>query len=351
MNDLHDKYLEGEITYAAKVDSASVLSGRDRVLINMQINSQRIETVRIYWNDYLDSTDIAINNQVGMFSKILDNDMSEIDYIFYLVSFDKYGNKSLPFEASGTVYGDRYQSGLSNRSMQSVYIDNGELILSLGGAPEGVLYSELRYTNTDGDEQILKIPVDSSSLTISDWASDLRYRSLYKPNAAAIDTFYTAWREVDDIPAKYSTAGWTAECRDGNHDWGSQGGQPEKVLDGDRITGWHSRPGSSMPQCLVVDMKASQPVRHIMIWHHPNAISSNWIYFKTIEVYLTDTPATPDVYQPFWGSPVANYQYPGGVNGFTIELAPNSKGRYMILYFRESASSTYISFTELDVFK
>lgn len=352
MNDLHDKYLEeNEITYAAKVDSVSVRPGRDRAMMDIKINSQRIESVRIYWNDYLDSVDVAINNQVGSFSKILEN-MDENEFIFYLICFDKFGNRSLPFEASGIVYGDRYESGLSNRSLLSIYVDSdGSLIANLGGAPENALYTELKYTDTGGKERTVQIPVDQSSVSITGMSSDFRYRTLYKPEAAAIDTFYTAWRTANDIPHKYSTAGWTAECRDGNHDWGANGGEPFRVLDGDINTGWHSRPGTSLPQCLVVDMKASQEVRHIMLWHLPEGLASNWIYYKTIEVYLSDTPVTPGEYQSSWGTPAAKYQYPGGVDGITIEFAPNSKGRYMVLYFPDSSASTYISFAELDVFK
>ena len=185
---------------------------------------------------------------------------------------------------------------------------------------------------------------------IADWSSGLRYRTLFLPVATAIDTFYTDWRTVSDIPFKYSTEGWTAASRDGNHDWGDYGGQPEKVLDGDRNTGWHSRVGSSLPQCLVVDMQESRPVHHIMLWHLPAAVSSNWIYFKTIEVYLSDTPATPGVYQPSWGEPAATYEYPGGFDGVTINLAPGSRGRYLILLFPNSSSTPHISFTELEVY-
>jgi hypothetical protein len=349
MNDLHDGYMtDGEILYAAKVDSATVYPGKNRVMLGVGIGSQRIETVRIYWNDYADSADIAVDNQTGAFSKTLEN-MEEKDHIFYLVDLDGFGNRSLPFEASGTVYGDRFQSALSNRTTQTVAVEEGILSISWGGSPDNAVHCELIYTDMQGQERTLFVPISENVTSIADWSAGLRYRTSFLPDAAAIDTFYTDWRTVSNIPVRYSTAGWTAESRNGNLAWGAYSGLPQAVLDGDRNTGWHSS-AAALPQCLVIDMKKSQPVHHLVLWHLPAAVSSNWIYFKTIEVYLSDAPVTPDEYQSSWGAPAAVYEWPGGFDGITIELNPDSRGQYLILYFPDSRSSTYISFTELEVF-
>jgi hypothetical protein len=349
MNDLHEGYMtDGEIMYAAKVDSARVYPGKNRVMLDVGIGSQRIETLRIYWNDSADSADIAINSQVGTFSKTLAN-MEEKDHIFYLVGLDRFGNRSLPFEASGTVYGDRFQNSLSNRTIQTVAVEEGVLSLGWGGSPDNAVYCELIYTDKLEQERTLFVPASENATSIADWSAGLRYRTLFLPDAAAIDTFYTDWRTVSNIPIKYSTAGWTAESRNGNLAWGAYGGSPELLFDGDRNTGWHSS-AAALPQCLVIDMKKSLPVHHLVFWHLPAALASNWIYFKTIEVYLSDTPVTPDEYQSSWGVPAAVYEWPGGFDGITIELSPNSRGQYLILYFPDSKSSTYISFTELEVY-
>ena len=67
MNDLHDPYLnEGEIIYAAKVDSVAPGAGNKRIQLQMFVISQRIETMRIYWNDYKDSLDVPIGQKTGM---------------------------------------------------------------------------------------------------------------------------------------------------------------------------------------------------------------------------------------------------------------------------------------------
>jgi hypothetical protein len=352
MNDLHESYMtNGEIIYAAKVDSVNTYPGKNRVILDVGISSRRIETVRIYWNDYADSADIAVNNQVGSFSKTLAN-MEEKDHIFYLVGFDRFGNRSLPFEASGTVYGDRFQNSLSNRTIQTIVAEEGALSIVWGGSPDNAVYCELIYTDKQGQERTLLVPASENATSIADWSAGLRYRTSFLPSVTAIDTLYTDWRTVSNIPKKYSRTGWTAESRNGNHNWGANGGQPQLVLDGDRNTGWHSTasPPSPLPQCLVVDMKESIPVDHLVLWHLPAGLTSNWIYFRTIEVYLSDASVTPDEYQSSWGAPVAAYEWPGGFDGITITLNPNSRGRYLVLYFPNSRSNTYISFAELEVY-
>jgi hypothetical protein len=350
MNELHDKYLnEGEDVYAAKVDSVTSYSGKNRVLLDISIASQRIESVRIYWDNYSDSLDVSIGNQIGVFSQLF-NGLEENSYVFNLVSFDKFGNKSLPFEATGIVYGDQFQSRLSNRAIKSAYADAEGLTINWSGIVDYGIYSKVSYKDTDGKDKIIQVPLSENTTVIPDWSSELSYQTLFMPEETAIDTFYSEWKTITGIPVKYSTQGWTATCRDGNHGWGEYGGEPEKVLDGNINTGWHTRVGSSLPQCLVVDMQESLPVHHITLWHLPAGLSSNWIYYKTIQVYLSDTPVTPDVYQESWGEPVATYVYPGGFDGVTINFNPNSKGRYMVVLFLDSSSSTYISFAELEVY-
>ena len=74
--------------------------GNGRVKMELFINAQRIEKLRIYWNAYTDSIDFNVGGQVGEFSLMIEN-LPEREYLFQIVSFDKYGNRSLPFEATG----------------------------------------------------------------------------------------------------------------------------------------------------------------------------------------------------------------------------------------------------------
>ncbi|HZL10675.1 MAG TPA: DUF4998 domain-containing protein [Prolixibacteraceae bacterium] len=192
MNDLHQPYLdEGEIIYAAKVDSVAAKAGKGRIELEMLITAQRIETVRIFWNDYTDSLDVAIDNQTGDVSKFIEN-LPEKGYIFQFVSIDQFGNKSLPFEVTGSVYGDIFQTIITNRQIKSISeLVDGKITITWQSAVDNGVRCDLNYINAVGVEVTRKVPMTESTTTLTDLASGLNYRTLFIPEPNAIDTFYT----------------------------------------------------------------------------------------------------------------------------------------------------------------
>lgn len=198
MNDLHQPYLdEGEIVYGAKVDSVAPGAGRNRIRFEIFIMSQRIETCRIFWNDFTDSTEIQINNQSGIYKEILEN-MEETEYIFQFVSIDKYGHRSLPFEVTGNVYGDRFQVALINRAIKSTTpLVDGNLTIHWSTAVNYGICCNLLYMNVNGDQVTKKIPMSETVTVLTDLASGLKYNTSFIPEPTAIDTFYTDFKTVE----------------------------------------------------------------------------------------------------------------------------------------------------------
>jgi hypothetical protein len=197
MNDLHQPYLDkGEIIYAAKVDSVAPGAGNARIQLKLFIISQRIETVRIFWNDYKDSSDVAIANQTGVKTKML-NSMPEKSYIFQFVSLDKFGHRSLPFETVGKVYGPNFQSTLSNRVIKSqTALVNGKITIVWSGAVDQGVRCDLIYTNTANQQVTRKIPMTENTTILTDVSKEMKYNTLFLPEPTAIDTFYTSFRPV-----------------------------------------------------------------------------------------------------------------------------------------------------------
>lgn len=196
MNALHEPYLEGEVIYAAMVDSVAPGAGKNRIQLEMFVISQRIETVRIFWNDYKDSLNVPLGQKTGSFKKMLNN-MAEKGYIFQYVSIDKYGHKSLPFEVTGNVYGDRYQATLSNRVMVSKSaLVNGKITITWSGAVDNGVRCDLTYKNLTGSQVVRKVPMSEVTTVITDMASDLKYQTLFLPEKMAIDTFYTDFKVI-----------------------------------------------------------------------------------------------------------------------------------------------------------
>ena len=192
MNDMHQEYLdEGEIIYAAQLDSVEPASGHNRVEFEMFALSQRIEKVRIYWNELNDSLDVMINNETGVFKQII-SDLPEGEYIFQLVSIDKYGNKSLKYEVSTQAFGDIYISGLINRTIDHMEYLGEDLVIQWKTI-SNTLGTSFYYKNSEGDTSSVFIQPTENTITISDFKSDGNYwfNTLYKPTENAVDTFET----------------------------------------------------------------------------------------------------------------------------------------------------------------
>jgi len=97
---------------------------------------------------------------------------------------------------------------------------------------------------------------------------------------------------------------------------------------------------------MVVDMKEQLPVDNVIIYP-PGP--TNWRYMNNVEIYVSETPITPDAPQPSWGSPVVKMQYLGG-DRFLINFPAPKTGQYIAVVFLDSKSNTYISFMELEVY-
>ena len=193
MNDKHQKILDkGEIIYASKLDSVSPAPGYNRIEFEMFALSQRIEKVRIYWNDSKDSLDVMINYKTGIFKQIIPN-IPEGEYIFQFVSFDKFGDKSLKVEVVAQTYGDNYISRLNDRKIKNVTFIGNKIKINWNSAADifGTLFS---YENATGGINTVFISSDSTSTSLSDYkpVGAYSYKTLFKPIVNAIDTFKTA---------------------------------------------------------------------------------------------------------------------------------------------------------------
>jgi hypothetical protein len=207
MNDLADRFLdEGEIIYTPKVDSISTHTGYKKIAFDISVNSNRIDKIRIYWNNYQDSMDVQVGNQTGVFRTLLDKDtkgedMKESSYVFYLVSIDSYGNKSLPVEVSGDVIGDEFKSFLRNRSITSAAnVIPNELTVDWGSIPNYSIGNRLTYTNTSDKEVTVAVLNSENQTLISDWKSGLSYVTEFVYDENALDTLYLEGESVDIRP-------------------------------------------------------------------------------------------------------------------------------------------------------
>lgn len=337
------------LKYPQRPDSLKVWAGYHKLKLTwLGAKDPSVTHALVYWNNYLDSLKVDIDNQKDTMEVYIDN-IGENTYTFYVKTFDNKGNVSIPSEVTGTSYGDNYLMGATDRTIASALRDedrNG--IITWNNKTSDLVYSEVRYTTSSGETRTIRVNPEESMLTCPDIKPGelFEYRSVFLP-PNGIDSVGREWVTYEKpFMYKYPRTEWTAEARNGNHDWGDGGGgQPFLIFDGNMSTGWHSKVGAPFPQCMVVDMKESLEVDHLIIY--PPA-PANWRYLKDIEIYMSDEPIIPDTPQPSWGDPKASVTYAGG-DSFTIYFPDEVKGRYIALVFPNSTSA-YISFMELEVY-
>jgi hypothetical protein len=153
------------------VDKAVVAGGNGQFQIAVQTLSDRIAIARIIWNNSNDSTDIAVDNRIGVFMQNV-NYSGENGYVFRIVSFDKFGNRSLASETTATL--------LRNRDVTSAgAMDDGALTVNWGTNIQYVAHCMLSYVNHNGLTISKKVLPSEATTPITDYSSDLSYTTLF----------------------------------------------------------------------------------------------------------------------------------------------------------------------------
>ena len=204
MNDLHEIYLEnGETTYIGRVDSVHEFSGRERALLRYWITDPRAKYLMLYWNQFEDSLKVEIPpHQPEEYQDIIigenGSQIAEGDYTFFFYSYDNKGYRSVKYEKTVKVYGNKYQQALSARSIKTAVPNTGEkkLTLTWGGSSSiDEIGVEVFYTKADGIVASITFNVEvlakATVVENIDLTKEVSYQTLYKPTSTAIDTFRT----------------------------------------------------------------------------------------------------------------------------------------------------------------
>jgi hypothetical protein len=338
------------LKYPQQPDSLKIQAGYNKVRLTWhKAKDPSVVRAEVYWNNYQDTLEV---NSISLDQDIVTVDILNLDensYTFYVRTFDADGNASVPVEITGTPYGEFYITKTTNRTISNALLNSdgsGTIIWAI--KTTDLIYSEVRYRTNSGELNIVRVLPDESMLNCPDVkAGELfEYRSVFML-PQGIDGIAKEWVTFE-LPFlyKFPRNEWTGESTS-NHSWGANGGPPQYLFDGDINTGWHSNTSASLPQCVVVDMKQSVHIHHLVMAPFPVA---RYRYTKTVEIYLRDTYIAPAVPQPEWGEPTISVEY-NGEDVFTIYFPSIPKGRYMAIVFPDSQTGNNLaSLMEVEVF-
>ena len=169
---------KGETIYVGKLDSLEVRSGMNRVEIvgdTRYLRTAKTCTVTYEVMDEQGMTVEKVNEYVltdvigddGKARLIVDG-LESGSYYFDVLTFDSYGNKSVPSQVYGVAYGEedvlvetpRRLSALTPRPDCSVNLEWNDATST---------YVELKYVDADGAEQTMKIEGDPVVTNIESW--------------------------------------------------------------------------------------------------------------------------------------------------------------------------------------
>lgn len=198
MNDKHDEFLaRGETVYIGKVDSVTSFPGNGRLLLRYWLSDPRAKKVTVYWGvNNANSKELTVDAHER--TKPLDlyfESLAEGNYTFKWISGDQHGNKSMVFEKLAAVYGPLYQEKILNRRITETKVDNNDAVSVTwaGASSDEEIGVEIFYTDKTGKavKEYYAKPATMPILTNIDYTKGATYRTLYKPEPTAIDTFYT----------------------------------------------------------------------------------------------------------------------------------------------------------------
>ena len=336
-------------TYPQKADSLKIYPGFNKLRLTwMRPKSPTVKYSMVYWNNYQDSMKVDLPENVDTL-RILLEDLLESSYTIYIKNFDQLGNESIQVEGTGTPYGENFLVGSTDRSYLTATrnIENVGTI-NWGAKTSNLLYTEVRYTTNSNVVKTVRVLPTETVTTLTDVKPKVpfEYRSKFLP-PRGIDTVTREWKTSDAaFLIKFPRDTWTAETKNGHHDWGDGGGgQPFLLFDGKQNTGWHSKVGTPFPQVVVVDMKESLDISQVVI---DPPTQTNWRYLKNVEVYISDTPLPAAAPDASWGTPATKVTY-ANQSSFAIDIPGAKKGRYVALVFLDG-TQPYISFMEFHAF-
>ena len=278
---------KGEISYTGKIDSITVFSGDERVLIQgLFIADPKITSCKIYWNSRQDSVEVRVNRTSGVDTLKQIIQLPENLYNFELFTYDALGNKSIPVYAIGRSYGSAYKASLNNKLITSAIVDGDDVSISWRTIDKtlGAFATGITYTDNSGVEQTIISQIDDTKTILKDYklGSNFSATTLYKPDAFCIDTFY-AEKEIHFPLVPIDKTNWIATAD--TYEPSSKlpdGGGPELAIDGKTSTYWLTRQtfgGSPYPHWLAVDMQKEEDVVAIELIAYDKQIENDFSEF------------------------------------------------------------------------
>ncbi len=366
MNDIIQEYLDrGEINYIGKTDSIYAIGGKNRITFKWIVNADpRIEKMSIAWQngDEKDTltcdVDRAVADNNGYVSKTFDMPEMEGTFAFYAFHSGSKGYNSVSSEVTGTIYGDRYASGLKARRIQSInaFVSKTILVWALS---DGSISEDVTYIGNDGKQHTVSVKSSDTETELPDHrlGTDIKVRSLYVPEKESVvrngakeeiwdpeNEFYVEsvitspkilnlWEDSWEI-IDFSSQEPTGEAPNG---------LASMIIDNNSSSYWHSEWKAStgqLPHHLTVDMKSVRLVKEVMIAKRQTNTD-----LKTAHIEVSTDGMD-------WIVLDGDFEYPKSAepNAKTLTYDNAVRARYVKVVVTESHRVPFVSISEVKIY-
>lgn len=202
MDSTYREYIQGgEIVYVSKVDSAKAYPGHNRILLTwLKGTDPKVSLARVFGSDGLLLKEQGVEEgATGQVQEILLENMPEGTHSLVLVTLDNKGNTSVKVTVPATSFGQRYQSTLQTRRIESAIYQGEYVQIDWHGPTADAVATEVVYEDVKGDEIIVITPANEGRTILENFANktQIKYRTLFMPDSMAIDTFYSDYADVE----------------------------------------------------------------------------------------------------------------------------------------------------------
>jgi hypothetical protein len=245
----------------------------------------------------------------------------------------------------GYSYGENYQNSLRNQNVKETTVTGAGGIISWWAAVENQVGKEVRYTAKDGSTKTIQTSSLSSDIVLPDVAmgSTFSYRSLFLPEAGAVDTFYVDWATYGTpfvlIVRMFDKSTWTITAFSDEHSSYRVG----NIIDGNTTGGfWHSNynPVAPLPHWAVIDMQSPRNITKIDTYRRTGGDT------KTVQYFISDDP---DPNSSSWVQIAEGNDWIDHVQTHDVSNVTTNK-RYLKIRLPDSNREEYTNIMEVNVF-
>lgn len=213
MTDNYQPFIkDGALIYTGKVDSLAANPGKNRIqLVWLLVSDPKITKCKVFWNNGSDSLLVPVKKTAGTDTvRVILNNLAEGLYSFNVYTYDDAGHSSVKATVTGTVYGDNFANSIFNRAIDTAdyHTPTKHVRIKWFGIAQQAAQLDVNYTDNNNQLKTVNITkvkfdparpaafLDKDSLPNYKQGTSFTYRTGYLPTTTAIDTFFTAYKQV-----------------------------------------------------------------------------------------------------------------------------------------------------------